>query len=105
MKAPIHAVYGEACHTHPVPDVRELRNCFERQKKSYKMLILRDAPHGFLNTTMPGRWRPKQTEVGWASQRAFLKEVFSPDYDPTRLIQRFESDISVDYDFSKNHNH
>jgi hypothetical protein len=35
IDCPIHAVYGEACHTQPVPDVREFRNCLERHGKSF----------------------------------------------------------------------
>ncbi len=50
-------------------------------------------------------FRKKEADACWASQIAFLKEAFSPDRDPTRLIQRFKSDIGVDYDFSKNYNH
>jgi carboxymethylenebutenolidase len=102
VQCPIHAVFGEACHTQPVPDVREFRNRLERHRKSFKIIVSRDAPHGFLNDTMPGRYRSAQAEAGWASQMAFLRQVFSPDYDRSRLIQIYESDISVDYDFSKN---
>jgi carboxymethylenebutenolidase len=102
IKGPIHAVYGEACHTQPVPDVRELRNCLERHQKSFKIIVSRDAPHGFLNDTMPGRYRRDQAEAGWASQIAFLRHVFSPAYDPSRLVQIYESDISANYDFTKN---
>ena len=105
VAGPIHGVFGEACHTQPVPDVREFRNCLERNKKSFKIVVARDAPHGFLNDTIPNRFRKKEADACWASQIAFLKEAFSPDRDPTRLIQRFESDIGVDYDFSKNYNH
>jgi carboxymethylenebutenolidase len=85
-----------------VPDVRELRNCLERHQKSFKIIVSRDAPHGFLNDTMPGRYRRDQAEAGWASQIAFLRHVFSPAYDPSRLVQIYESDISANYDFTKN---
>jgi carboxymethylenebutenolidase len=102
LPCPIHAVYGEACHTQPVEDVRALRDCLERHHKSFKIIVSRDAPHGFLNDTMPGRYRRAQAEAGWASQAAFLRQVFAPDYDRSRLIQIYESDISVDYDFRKN---
>jgi carboxymethylenebutenolidase len=102
LQCPIHAVYGEACHTQPVPDVRAFRNCLERHGKSFKIIVSRDAPHGFLNNTMPGRYRYAQAEAGWASQIDFLRTVFSPGYDRSRLIQIYESDISVNYDFGKN---
>ncbi len=102
IKCPVHAVYGETCHTQPVEDVREFRNCLERHKKSFKIIVAANAPHGFLNDTMPGRYNRAQAEAGWASQKAFLERVFSPDYDPSRLVQIYESDISANYDFSKN---
>jgi carboxymethylenebutenolidase len=102
ITCPIHAVYGEACHTQPVADVRAFRDCLERHRKSFKIIVSRGAPHGFLNDTMPGRYRRAQAEACWASQMAFLKEVFSPGYDRSRLVQIYESDIGVDYDFSKN---
>jgi hypothetical protein len=51
---------------------------------------------------MPGRYRPAQAEAGWASQAEFLRTIFAPGYDSSRLIQLFELDISVNYDFSKN---
>jgi carboxymethylenebutenolidase len=102
VECPIHAVFGEACHTQPVPDVREFRNCLERHRKRFKIIVSRDAPHGFLNDTMPGRYRRAQAEACWASQMMFLGRVFAPDYDRSRLVQIYESDISVDYDFSRN---
>jgi hypothetical protein len=51
---------------------------------------------------MPGRYAREQAEAGWESQRAFLEHVFSPNYDSSRLMQIYEADISVNYDFSKN---
>src|SRR5262249_24475531 len=68
IQCPIHAVLGEACDTQPVPDVREFRNSLEPHRKSFKIIISRDAPHGFLNDTMPGRYRRAQAEACWASQ-------------------------------------
>jgi carboxymethylenebutenolidase len=102
VRCPIHGVFGETCHTQPVADVRAFRNCLERQGKSFKIIVSRDAPHGFLNDTMPGRYRRQQAEAGWASQMAFLEQVFCPGYDRSRLIQVYDSDISVNYDFAKN---
>ena len=102
INCPVHAVYGETCHTQPVEDVREFRNCLERHKKSFKIIVAANAPHGFLNDTMPGRYAKAQAETGWASQKTFLENVFSPDYDPSRLVQIYKSDISVNYDFTRN---
>lgn len=102
IKCPIHGVFGETCHTQPVEDVRTFRNILEKHKKIFKILVMADAPHGFLNDTMPGRYRKPQAEAAWASQSAFLKHVFSPNFDPSRLVQQYEADISATYDFTKN---
>jgi carboxymethylenebutenolidase len=102
MKAPIHAVYGEACHTQPVPDVRVMRDLLERHKKTFKIIVAKDSPHGFLNETIPERYKKQQSDAGWNSQIAFARWVFSKDYDPSRLVQIWESDISINYDFKKN---
>ncbi len=51
---------------------------------------------------MPGRYRREQAEAAWAVQHAFLRDVFSPAYDRTRVHWRFEAHTSKEYDFSKN---
>ena len=83
-------------------DVRRLRDCLERHGKSYDIQVYRDAPHGWLNDTMPGRYRKPQAEAGWTAQQRFLSEVLAGDYDPKRVKWRFESDSTTDYDFTKN---
>ena len=56
----------------------------------------------FLNDTMPGRFRPQQASAGWETQLRFLKDVFSETKTAPRLVQRYDLEISADYDFSKN---
>ena len=56
------------------------RDCLERHGKSYTIHVYRDAPHDWLNDTMPGGYRRAQAEA-WAQQRVFLREVLAPDYD------------------------
>jgi carboxymethylenebutenolidase len=102
VNCPVLGIFGEADHIISVDDVRRFRGSLEKHGKSYTVNIYRDAPHGWLNDTMPGRYRREQAEAGLAAQRAFLKEVFSPDYDPSRKIQRYSADIGPNYDFSKN---
>jgi len=89
-------------HLISIDDVRRFRDCLERHGKSFRIHLYPDAPHGWLNDTMPGRYRRAQAEAAWAEQRAFLDEVLSPGYDRTRRAQRYEADIAVDYDFSRN---
>jgi len=70
-------------------------------KKSFDIRVYPDAPHGFLNDTMPGRFRAAQTEAAWNQITSFLKSVFTGEWKKDRVIWRFEADTSVDYDFTK----
>ncbi|HKN10950.1 MAG TPA: dienelactone hydrolase family protein, partial [Pseudomonadota bacterium] len=60
------------------------------------------APHGWLNDTMPGRYRREAAQAAWARQLAFLKTVFDPAYDSSRRVQVYECEHAADYDFTKN---
>ena len=102
LDCPVLGIFGEADHIISINDVRHFRDSLERHNKSYTINIYHGAPHGWLNDTMPGRYRRPQAEAALAAQLAFLKEVFSPNYDKTRRIQRYSAEISLDYDFSKN---
>ena len=79
-----------------------MRNLLEKHKKNFKIIVARDAPHGFLNDTIPQRYKKEESDRCWDSQIAYARWAFSPAYDPSRLIQTWESNISVNYDFSKN---
>ena len=95
-------MFGETDHLISIEDVRHLRDSLERHGRSFSIHVYRDAPHGLLNDTMPGRYRRAQAEAAWAEQRAFLEEVFAPGYDRSQRFQRYRADIAVDYDFSRN---
>ena len=83
-------------------DVRRFRDALDRHGKSYHIKVYAGAPHGWLNHTMPGRYRRAQAEAGWALQRAFLERVLDPGYDRSRRVQIYECEHSADYDFGKN---
>lgn len=102
VNCPVLGIFGEADHIISVDDVRHFRESLERHNKSYTINIYHGAPHGWLNDTMPGRYRREQAEAALAAQLAFLKEVFAPDYDRSRIKQRYAAEISPNYDFSKN---
>jgi carboxymethylenebutenolidase len=70
-------------------------------KKSFEIRVYADAPHGFLNDSMPGRFRASQAEAAWSQITAFLDSVFAEEWKKDRVIWRFEADSSVDYDFTK----
>jgi carboxymethylenebutenolidase len=105
VDCPVLGMFGETDHLISVEDVRRFRDCLERHRKSYSIHLYRDAPHGWLNDTMPGRYRRDQAEAAWADQLAFLAEVLAPGYEWTTRVQRYAADIAVDYDFNRNVRH
>jgi len=102
IDCPVLGMFGETDHLISLDDVRRLRDCLDRHRKSYEIHVYRDAPHGWLNDTMPGRYRRAQAEAAWADQQAFLRAALTPDRDRSQVIQRFAADVAVDYDFGRN---
>ena len=105
VDCPVLGMFGETDHLISLEDVRRLRDCLERHGKSYDIHVYRDAPHGWLNDTMPGRYRRPQAEAAWAHQRAFLQTALAPGHDCSTRTQRYAADIAADYDFSRNVRH
>jgi carboxymethylenebutenolidase len=102
LPCPVFAAFGEADHIISLEDVQRFRNRLEASHKSYDIHLYEGAPHGWLNDTMPGRYRKPQADAGWAAQQRFLAKVFTGGYDPKRVSWRFESESGIDYDFTKN---
>ena len=102
LPCPVFAAFGEADHIISLDDVRRFRNCLEDHRKSYDIHIYQGAPHGWLNDTMPGRYRKREADAGWAAQQRFLAEVFGGGYDGKTVRWQFESESSPSYDFRKN---
>jgi len=102
VQCPILGIFGETDHMISIDHVRRFRDTLEKHRKTYSIQIYQDAPHGWLNDIMPGRYRRQQAEAAWATQHAFLRDVFSPAYDRTRVHWQFECHSSASYDFSKN---
>lgn len=102
VDCPVFGSFGEADHIISLNDVRRFRNCLEDKNKSFRIQIFGGAPHGWLNDTMPGRYRREQAEAAWAAQLEFLDWLFDPKRDKTKLEQRFSCDTKADYDFSAN---
>jgi carboxymethylenebutenolidase len=102
VDCPVLGIFGEADHIISLNDVRRLRDCLERHDKTYTIKVYPGAPHGWLNDTMPGRYRREAAEAAWALQLAFLKKVLDPAFDKSRRVQIYECDYSAKYDFSKN---
>lgn len=102
LSCPLLGVFGEADHLISVDDVLRFRGCLEQAKKSYHLKLYRDAPHGWLNDTMPGRYRKEATRDAWKLLLSFLKTTFRDGWDRDRILWTFESDFSSGYDFKKN---
>jgi carboxymethylenebutenolidase len=100
--APIVGIFGEADHTISVDDVDGFRATLQRLGKNYEITLYAGMPHGWLNDTMPGRYRQRQAEEVWFQIIHFLEHVAAGAYPAGRVRWRFESDIATSYDFSKN---
>jgi carboxymethylenebutenolidase len=102
LPCPVFAAFGEADHIISIGDVLRFRSVLEANRKSYQIHIYKGAPHGWLNDTMPGRYRKPQADAAWAAQQRFLSEIFGGGFDRGRVSWRFESESGTDYDFAKN---
>jgi len=102
LVCPVFGCFGAADHIISIEDVRRFRNVLEQHNKSYEVHVLADAPHGWLNDTMPGRYRKPQADTGWMLQQRFLKRVLKADAESNEISWKFECGFSSDYDFAKN---
>ncbi len=100
--APILGIWGERDHIISKEHVARFRGALEKLNKSYEFTVYADCPHGWLNDTMPGRYRQAEAEAAWAQMIDFLKRANAGAFPANRVRQRFEADYSVDYDFTKN---
>lgn len=103
LDAPFLGLYGEIDHSISISEVVKLRNVLEENDKSYRIKIFEDAPHGWLNSTMPGRYRKVAAENAMYEVVRFLKQNLSPTSGRKgRVVWEFESNKDGKYDFSKN---
>jgi len=102
ISCPVFAAFGALDHIISIDDVRHMRDVLEAHKKSYDIHIYAGAPHGWLNDTMPGRYRKPQAEAGWAAQQRFLDHVMNGRTHPAEISWQFECHFDRSYDFSKN---
>src|SRR5260370_25181068 len=102
LPCPVFAAFGDADHIISIEDVQRLRNRLEAHRKSYDIHLYEGAPHGWLNDTMPGRYRKQQAEAGWAAQQRFLADVFGGGYGTKTVRWSFACVSRQDYDFSTN---
>jgi carboxymethylenebutenolidase len=82
-------------------DVRKVRALLEDARRSYDFLVYRDMPHGWLNDTMPGRFRSQQAQEAFDTMTGWLHHVISAE-PSSEVTWRFVSTISAAYDFNSN---
>ena len=102
LSCPLLGVFGEADHIISIDDVLRFRAALERNKKSYHIRIYPDVPHGWLNDTMPGRYRKEAAKDAWNFLLSYLKKTLGNGAAKDRITWTFESDCSTGYDFKKN---
>ena len=99
--APVLGIWGEKDHTMSVEHVRRVRDELEDARRSYEFVMYPDLPHGWLNDTMPGRFRAAQARETFALIVSWLSSTMSTD--PAQGVSwRFTSTIAGDYDFASN---
>jgi len=102
VQCPVLGVFGEGDHVIPLEYVLRFRDELERGRKTYHMNLFANVPHGWLNDTMPGRYRREEAEETWRLLLAFLDRVGSGGYPADRVRWSFESDVALDYDPKRN---
>ena len=100
LKCPLTAVFGELDNLIHRDNILRMFTVLAGAKKSFDIRIYPDAPHGFLNDTMPGRYRRSQSDAAWTQITSFLQTVFTGEQKSDRAVWRFEANTSVNYDFS-----
>jgi carboxymethylenebutenolidase len=102
VRAPVLGIFGEKDHVISISDVQRLRGSLEKHDKSYQITVYADAPHGWLNDTMPGRYRPEIAKQSWDEMVSFFDRTLARGYDSSLVEWKFSSAKHADYDFTKN---
>ena len=100
--APVLGIWGEKDHTMSVKDVRRVRDLLEDARRSYEFVMYPDLPHGWLNDTMPGRFRAAQARETFELIVSWLHATFAAGAGAPAVSWRFTSTIASDYDFASN---
>jgi len=102
LRCPVLGIFGEGDHVIPLDYVRRFRDVLEQHHKSYDVRLFARVPHGWLNDTMPGRYRPEEAEAAWRIMLDFLARVWDGGFPADRVRWHCESDVAVDYDPRRN---
>jgi carboxymethylenebutenolidase len=98
---PLFATFAEGDHVMSIGDMLRFRAELEKGRSSYVIRIQADAPHGFMDSTKPGRYRPEATEESWRAMMAFLDSHLGVTRE-ARAMWEFHGSVAHDYDYSKN---
>lgn len=102
VNCPVLGVFGEADHIISIDDVVRFRGALEKAKKNWHIRLYAGAPHGWLNDTMPGRYRKEAAQDAWNLMMGFLKQCFAAEWSAGQIFCRYEAVYSTSYDFSRN---
>jgi len=102
VNCPVLGVFGEADHIIAIDDVVRFRHALEKAKMNWHIRLYPGAPHGWLNDTMPGRYRKEAAQDAWRLMVAFLKKCFAGGWDREQIACTYEAVYSKSYDFGKN---
>jgi carboxymethylenebutenolidase len=95
-------VFGENDFLISVPNIQRFRNELEKRDMSYQITVYPSVPHGWLNDTMPGRYREEAARAAWNEIVAYLAARLAPDVPERAQVNwTFRCAKSVDYDFTK----
>ena len=75
VSCPVQGIFGELDNLVPLDNVLRMCNVLATARKSFDIRVYAEAPHGFLNDTMPGRYRAAQTQAAWRQILTFLDAV------------------------------
>ncbi len=100
LPCPVLGMFGELDGSVPMENIQRFRRDLERTRKSYRIRVYTDAPHGWQNSTIPARYRADQAETAWGDMTDFFDDVFAGAWDDGRLRWQIEPDAAVAYDLS-----
>lgn len=100
--APVLGLWGERDHTMSVEHVRRVRDLLEDARRSYDFTIYPDLPHGWLNDTMPGRFRAAEAADTLRTINDWLWDKVNNAGQAGQVSWTFHSKIAKGYDFGKN---
>ncbi len=102
-EVPVLGLWGERDHTMSIDDVRRVRDLLEEARRSYDFTVFPGMPHGWLNDTMPGRFRSAEADVAFEQMVEWLRAQFAGRHQqPQQVTWSFRSRIDPTYDFAKN---